>query len=226
MQYADTPDSAWLANTYKARSRRPDSPVQPPGASHPDTQSQSAPPAGGGQSATPGGGGPQEYHAGPSHDSPHQTELAGHQGALIHSTPWTQLVQGHSDYLASLTPECSSDSFEYGRGYRAIGGDPGKLHGILAQLLIEPASRDRFEAFMASMSKPDGWYCMLQICSSGHETAGPLDGACLSHIGSQCQLHVKHLAGHANGRALDFRVPSVEAGVDGVTLKHEPMEED
>lgn len=117
-------------------------------------------------------------------------------------SPWKASLHCVFEYLAGLNPNRSGS---YGPNFRAI--DDERLMRPLTYFLAKEDKRDRFTAFLGAGSKPDGWYCLGEICSVGHGGLRPVDVKCPSHEYNDCQLQVRHLDASSGGHTLDFRVP-------------------
>lgn len=117
-------------------------------------------------------------------------------------SPWKASLHCVFQYLAGLDPKRSGS---YGPNFRAI--DDERLMRPLTYFLAKEDKRDRFTAFLGAGSKPDGWYCLGEICSVGLGGLRPVDGKCPAHEYNDCQLQVRHLDASSGGHTLDFRVP-------------------
>lgn len=117
-------------------------------------------------------------------------------------SPWKASLHCVFQYLAGLKPDRSGS---YGPNFRAI--DDERLMRPLTYFLAREDKRDRFTEFLGADSKPEGWYCLSEICRVGHGGLRPVDGKCPSHEYNDCQLQVRHLDASSGGSTLDFRVP-------------------
>lgn len=121
---------------------------------------------------------------------------------------WKAIVILVFQYLAGFN---LIHSGSYGLGFREL--DEVRLLRALIQFLATAENQDRFTAFLEADSKPDGWYCVEQICSAGQDGFEPVDGRCVWHQDyAYCPLQVRHLDAASGGRILDCRAEVPDGG--------------
>lgn len=121
---------------------------------------------------------------------------------------WQATLDRAYEYLASLKPALSGS---HRPGYRAV--DYERMTRPLVYFLSREKKRDRFTAFLEDRLKPDGWYCMGQICSGHTNGYESLCGKCVYHQEyDECPLQVRHLDVSSGGRTLDFRYEIPDGG--------------
>ena len=123
-------------------------------------------------------------------------------GTPAEGRPWKATLKSAFQYLADLNPVHSGS---YGPGFKGVNNE--RLMRPLTYFLARGEKCDRFTAFLEAGLKPDGWYCIGQICSTRHSVFEPVDGKCVFHHKyDECPLQVRHLDASLGGRTLDFRV--------------------
>ncbi|KAJ0109908.1 hypothetical protein J7T55_004458 [Diaporthe amygdali] len=125
---------------------------------------------------------------------------------LTEGSPWKETLQRVFEYIAGLDLDHRSQS--HGPGFRGL--DDERLIRPLTYILAREDKRENFTAFLDSTSKPDGWYCMDQVCGTDHDAVEPVDGECPFHSYTDCRLQVRHLDASSKGKTLDCRVPFPE----------------
>lgn len=125
---------------------------------------------------------------------------------LTEGSPWKETLQRVFEYIAGLDLDHRSQS--HGPGFRGL--DDERLIRPLTYILAREDKRENFTAFLDSTSKPDGWYCMDQVCGADHDAVEPVDGECPFHSYTDCRLQVRHLDASSKGKTLDCRVPFPE----------------